>query len=188
MKLNEESKSAIKEIGNLCVAGGANRIATYSNEVVDISVVESETESTREIILELNPYDDCKLLSSVPIQGDVSGELLVQMSDSTLQDMLLKFSKLPSIAAGNAGNDSILELVTEFAEGFIGGMTGMTELNITRSGNATICKDLDLSKLPEQVLCYRSIIYVGDDRLDFNVYFFADVNVIVPKVLASLGL
>lgn len=188
MQLNEESQSAIKEIGNLCVAGGSNKISVFADDLVDISVVESETRSTQELLLELNPSDECKLFASIPLIGDVQGELLVQMSKDTVADMMAKFTKLSASQEGQNEHAGVLELVNEFASGFIEGMTGMTGLKINKGKNATMRTEFDTTTMPEQVLCYKSVIYVGDGHIDFNVFFFGDVNVIVPKVLASLGL
>lgn len=188
MKLDEESKSAIAEIGNLCIAGGSNRIANFSKTLVDISVVESEIRSTIELLIEVNPSDDCKRLLKQKVSGDFTGEFLIQISNEVIQTILDKFSNLDALGAYDKPEEAIDRLMSKFTLGCIEGIAGMTDLDLKAEGKTEVCTDLDPAVLPEQVLSYRSIIYIGNDRLDFDVYFFADPVKVIPKILESLGM
>ncbi len=188
MQLDEDSKSAIAEIGNICIAGGSNKISAFSDELVDISVVASEIRSTDELIMEVNPFDDCKLLVGLDIDSELGGKFLVQVSHDVLDETLSKFTKLQATRNHASTEDSVKELVENFFSGFSSGLESMTGLHLEASGKANVCHDLDTTQFPEKVLCYNSVISVGDNRIDFNVYFFSDAEVLIPKVLQSLGM
>lgn len=186
MQLDEDTSSAIAEIGNLCIAGGSNEIAKFSDEIVDISVVDATIKTTEEIMLEVNTYDDCKTLIKIPVGGDVSGEFMVQFSNEIIETTVAKFPKLENV--GGEQNACLAELSKSFFDGFSNGMGGMTGLEVKSNGDATVLEDIDFSIFPKKVLCYNSVISVGDDRIDFNVFFFSDAEVLIPKVLESLGM
>jgi hypothetical protein len=187
IELNEETKSAISEIGNLCIAGGSNKISEFSNDLVDISVVEAEISSTEEIILQVDPFDTCKYFVVVPLDGDLSGTFLFKISDEILAKSLEKFPKLK--AQNTNLEEALVLLVDNFQEGFCLGMSSMTGLELSAVSKPTVLKSqMDLSTLPDRVLCYKSMITVGDERIDFDVFFFADAEILIPKVLESLGI
>lgn len=188
MILDEDTSSAIAEIGNLCIAGGSNQIANFSEEMVDISVVSATIRTKEEIMLEIDPSDSCKVYSKLDVDGDVKGNFIVQFSDEILDTTLAKFPKMLSVKEGKNREDKLFELVNNFFEGFSQGLAGMTNLQIKASGKPKLINDLDFSTFPEKVLCFNSIITVGDDRIDFTVYFFTNAEILIPKVLESLGM
>ncbi len=186
MQLDEETSSAIAEIGNLCIAGGSNEISKFSDEIVDISVVDAYIKTTEEIMLEVDAYDDCKTLIKIKISGDVVGEFMIQFSNDIIETTVGKFPKLEN--AGKENNKCLAELSESFFVGFSNGMAGMTGLEVKSEGKSEVLEDIDFSNFPQKVLCYNSVISVGDDRIDFNVFFFSDAEVLIPKVLESLGM
>lgn len=188
MLLNEDTSSAIAEIGNLCIAGGSNKIAIFSDEIVDISVVGATIRSKDEIMLEIDPSDNCKIYSALDVDGDVKGNFIVQFSEEILDTTLEKFPKMSS-TQGNQDRDSRLsELVAKFFEGFSEGLSGMTGLQASANGEPQVITEFDFTNFPEKVLCFNSVITVGEDRIDFTVYFFSNAEVLIPKVLESLGM
>lgn len=187
LELNDETRSAIAEIGNLCIAGGSNKISEFSIDLVDISVVEAEIASTEEIILQVDPFDDCKHFVTVELEGDLSGTFLFKISDEILERSLAKFPKLKDISSNE--DEALVLLVDHFQKGFCDGMSGMTGLSLDAKSKPEVLKEqMDLTNLPSRVLCYKSMITVGDERIDFDVFFFADAEVLIPKVLESLGM
>jgi len=188
MKLDEDSNSAITEIGNLCIAGGSNRISTFSDTLVDISVVEAKIRETLELVIEIDPYDDCKRLIGQKVKGDFTGEFLVSISNQVIETIITKFNNIEHLGEFENSTDAIDKLMSEFILGCVDGIAGMTGLDLQADGGVTLCEELDLETLPKQVLSYQSIIFIGDDRLDFNVYFFADPVTVVPKILEALGM
>lgn len=188
MQLNEETGSAISEIGNLCIAGGSNKISTYSEETVDISVVEAEVKDTEHLMLEVDIHDDFKKFVGLGVDGDVSGFLLVRISDDLVESTTTKFPKLKALQEGKDSYEAFTELANYFLEGFAEGMAGMTGLGINSNGPGGYVTELDPAQFPKKVLCYSSVISVGDERIDFDVFFFSDAETLIPKVLESLGL
>lgn len=188
MQLNEETSSAISEIGNLCIAGGSNQISTFADGVVDISVVEAQIEDTMDLALTLDVTDDCKVFIGLKASGDVSGYFLARISDELVDATVARFPKLKSVQAGKDRITCLTELVENFLLGFTQGMGGMTGLQITAEGSASKIEELDFSKFPAKVLCYSSVISVGSERIDFDVFFFSDAEILIPKVLESLGM
>ena len=188
MLLNEDTSSAIAEIGNLCIAGGSNKISVFSEDMVDISVVGATIRGKEEIALEIDPSDTCKVYSRLDLAGDIKGNFIVQFSEEILENTLQKFPKMTSAKEGKDRNAKLSELVANFFEGFSEGLAGMTGLKIKGSGKPELITDFDMTNFPDKVLCFNSVITVGDDRIDFTVYFFADAEILIPKVLESLGL
>ncbi len=188
MQLNEETSSAISEIGNLCIAGGSNQISTFADELVDISVVQAQIEDTMDLALTLDVTDTCKNFIGLKAEGDVSGYFLARISDELVDATLARFPKLESVQAGKDRVACLIELVENFLLGFTQGMSGMTGLAIAPSGKASKIEELDFAVFPAKVLCYSSVISVGNERIDFDVFFFSDADVLIPKVLASLGM
>lgn len=188
MQLNEETSSAISEIGNLCIAGGSNQISTFADELVDISVVQAQIEDTMDLALTLDVTDDCKVFIGLQAEGDVNGYFVAKVSDELVEATTARFPKLKSAQAGQDRITCLIELVENFLLGFTQGMAGMTGLQISPSGSASKLTELDLSKFPKKVLCYSSVISVGNERIDFDVFFFSDADVLIPKVLESLGM
>ncbi len=188
MQLNEETSSAISEIGNLCIAGGSNQISNFADELVDISVVQAEIKDSQDLILELDITDTCKHFIGLGVKGDVTGYFITRISDDLLDSTLEKFPKLKSSQAGGDKTERLIELVENFLHGFAQGMSGMTGLQVDAEGKAQKIDNLDYNTLPEKVLCYSSVISVGNERIDFDVFFFSDAEVLIPKVLESLGM
>ncbi|MCE2929211.1 MAG: hypothetical protein LW817_06250 [Candidatus Caenarcaniphilales bacterium] len=188
MQLNEETSSAISEIGNLCIAGGSNKISAFSDEVVDISVVQAEIRDSQELMFEIDPTDTCKDFVGLGVSGDINGYFLAKISDEIVDRTISKFPKLNASTNGGNKYESLLELVDNFLVGFADGMGGMTGLSVVPDGTAKKVEEIDFNNFPKKVLCYSSIITVGDERIDFDVYFFSDAEVLIPKVLESLGL
>lgn len=188
MELNDECRDAIKEIGNLCIAGGSNKISEYSDDIVDISVVEAEIKDFIEVQIELDATDTCKALVRQAIVGDIFGQFLFKISNEMINVTLSKFPKLKSFAAGGSQQECLIELVDGFCKGFAEGMQGMTGLRILVDGDPTVLEEVDQVNFPQKVLRYNSIITVGDERIDFDVFFFSDAEQLIPKVLESIGM
>lgn len=188
MLLDDDTSSAIAEIGNLCIAGGSNKISVFSDELVDISVVAAYIRTKDEIMLEIDPSDECKVYSEIDVEGAVNGNFIVQFSDEILETTLTKFPKMESVQQGKDRDAKLFELVAQFFEGFAEGLSGMTGLELKAKGAPVIIKDIDFKNFPEKVLCFNSVITVGDDRIDFTVFFFSNAEVLIPKVLESLGM
>lgn len=188
MELSNESRDAIKEIGNLCIAGGSNKISEFSHEVVDISVVEAEVKDFIEVQIELDASDSCKSLVRQAIVGDIFGQFLFKISSEMINLTLGKFPKLKSFSAGGSQQDCLVELVDSFCKGFAEGMQGMTGLRILVDGDPSLLDEVDQVNFPQKVLRYSSIITVGNDRIDFDVFFFSDAEQLIPKVLKSIGM
>lgn len=188
MLLDDDASSAIAEIGNLCIAGGSNKISVFSDEIVDISVVSADIRTKDEIVLEIDPSDSCKVYSKINVDGDVKGSFIVQFSDQILEETLMKFPKIESIKEGKSRDEQLSELVAKFFEGFAEGLGSMTDLNIVANGAPELMLEMDFNSLPDKALCFNSVITVGEDRIDFNVYFFSNAEVLIPKVLKSLGM
>jgi chemotaxis protein CheY-P-specific phosphatase CheC len=188
MLLDEDSTSAINEIGNLCIAGGSNKISAFSNELVDISVVSADIRSREEIMLEIDPSDSCKVYLEVDVAGDIQGNFIVQFSDEILDMTIDKFPKLEAVANNLSRDEKLFELVINFFEGFADGLSGMTGLSLEAGSEAQLMTEIDFGSFPSKVLCFNSIITVGEDRIDFSVYFFSNAEILIPKVLESLGM
>lgn len=188
MLLDEDTSSAIAEIGNLCIAGGSNQISNFSEEMVDISVVSATIRTKEEIMLEIDPSDSCKVYSKLDVDGDVKGNFIVQFSEEILENTLAKFPKMLSVKENKNRDAKLFELVGNFFEGFSQGLSGMTGLEAKALGTPELITDFDFSNFPEKVLCFNSVITVGEDRIDFTVYFFSNADVLIPKVLESLGM
>lgn len=188
MLLDEDTSSAIAEIGNLCIAGGSNKISVFSDEIVDISVVNATIRSKDEIMLEIDPSDSCRVYSALNVDGDVKGNFIVQFSEEILDTTLEKFPKMNSTQEKRDRDSRLSELVAKFFEGFSEGLSGMTGLQANAANSPQIITEFDFTNFPEKVLCFNSIITVGEDRIDFTVYFFSNAEILIPKVLESLGM
>ena len=188
MLLDEDTSSAISEIGNLCIAGGSNKISVFSDELVDISVVSADIRTKDEIMLEIDHSDACKIYSKIDVDGDVKGNFIVQFSSEMLEMTLEKFPKMESSMANADRDTKLFELVAKFFEGFSEGLGGMTGLETKAAGSPELMMEFDFTSFPEKVLCFNSVITVGDDMIDFVVYFFSNAEVLIPKVLESLGM
>ena len=188
MLLDEDTSSAIAEIGNLCIAGGSNKISVFADELVDISVVAADIRTKEELMLEIDPSDECKVYSEIDVEGDVSGNFIVQFSNEILETTLEKFPKMEAVKANKDRDAKLFELVAKFFEGFAEGLGGMTGLEIKAKNSPVIITEFDFDNFPEKVLCFNSVITVGDDRIDFTVFFFSNAEVLILKVLESLGM
>lgn len=188
MELNDLTKSAITEIGNLCIAGGSNKISCFSDELVDISVVDAQIRDIEDLQLELNAEDSCKVFAGTDISGDVNGQFFYRISEDIIPTTLSKFPKLNAVKDGKEQNESLLELINNFCIGFTEGMESMTGISAKVSDNVKLIEELNLNDASQKVLCYNSIISVGNDRIDFDVYFFSDAEKLIPKFVEALGL
>lgn len=188
MLLNDDTSSAIAEIGNLCIAGGSNKIAEFCEEILDISVVQANIKTQEEIMLEIDPSDSCKIYTGINIDGDVKGNFIVCFSEEILSTTLEKFPKMSSSIEGKDRDSQLFELVAKFFSGFAEGLEGMTGLKARANEEAKLLTEFNFDDFPEKVLCFDSLITVGDNRIEFGVYFFANAEILIPKVLESLGM
>lgn len=187
MKLSELTQSAIAEVGNICVGGGSNKISLFSDKIINISLVSFDIVTAEELEALITQQEDA-FLTEATFAGNTSGKFLFSIPKDNIPQLLFKFPKMESFQETKDDKECLAELLNSFSLGFAEGLKSFTGLKLTPEQGYKSIKDVTLRNLPKKILCYKSVISVGESQGDFDICFFSDARYVVSRLVEALDL
>lgn len=187
MQLDETTKDLMAEVGNISIGWGSNKIAEYSDQIVDIKLVTAKTYK-QDAMLELLKPQEQELRVSGEIIGDIDGRVFFCIKNKDLELIKEYFPKLDTVKNSNSKAEQGFELIKIFAKGFAHGMSAMTGLEVLANDNLDPVDSNNLDNIPEDNISFESAIIIKQKTLNFEVIFASDANIIIKKVASAMGL
>lgn len=183
MHLDETTKDMMAEIGNISIGWGANKIAEFTDKIVDIKLVTANLVNAEGLAAIKQTKENTQTISE-SLTGTVTGELILQIPEQFVDLVKDHFPKLEA----EQEDQILIEFAKIFSHGFSHGMHSMTGVKIEPQANIKIQTGFDSSRCPSEAICLESQIIIKKTDFQFGVLFISKAKDTISQISKALGL